>query len=417
MLLSSIVRILDVRGRVVGAGFAVSQKHVVTCTFIVAAGWEVSEDLQTPLASPVLLETALESGKTLTARVTHWQPANEEVFAILELEQPLDHLQPAHLMAADEFWGHHFRAFGFPHGYNDGVWIRGELQGMLQSSGWVQFDTSGSTVFSKGARGFGGTAVWDEQLAGVVGMIVAAEASGNTGFLLPISKIAAAWPEFSKNVAKEFFEPLNKPQTSGTQPRAGGSGKLGSPESIEIHAQIANTAFVGSEQSGSTGLDIDPYGSVVVIGPGASRVVTKLPQEAAYERIATAADAVRRQIEKIYEQGRSQSEQWSRFSLIAAIFGFLVVLGGVAAMLIGNTPVGLITSAAGVIPEVAAALFFQQAKEANKRVDEIREKLLEAEGIHRAIELSLTTDEATQNRLKEAIISQILGLPPKDKQR
>ncbi len=138
------------------------------------------------------------------------------------------------------------------------------------------------------------------------------------------------------------------------------------------------------------------------------------PKDAAYERIANAANATRKQLEQIYEQGREQAKQWSLFSLIAAILGFLVILGGIIAVLTINTAVGLITSAAGLIPEVAAALFFQQARDANKRVDSISDKLLEVDKVYRAIEIVLTVDDASQNRLKETIMLRILGLSDKE---
>ena len=137
------------------------------------------------------------------------------------------------------------------------------------------------------------------------------------------------------------------------------------------------------------------------------------PTNAAYDRIANAANATRTQLERIYEQGREQAKQWSLFSLIAAIVGFLVMLAGIIAVLMINTTVGLVTSAAGFIPAVVAALFFQQARDANKRVDSISDKLLETDKVHLAIEIALTVKNASQDHLKEAIISQILNLPNK----
>lgn len=138
------------------------------------------------------------------------------------------------------------------------------------------------------------------------------------------------------------------------------------------------------------------------------------PKDAAHERIAAAANATHQQLERIYEQGREQAKQWSLFSLIAAILGFLVILGGIVAVLMVSTAIGVITSVAGLIPEVAAALFFQQARDANKRVDTISDKLLEVDKIHRAIEIALTVDDASQDRLKETILLRILGLSEKE---
>lgn len=138
------------------------------------------------------------------------------------------------------------------------------------------------------------------------------------------------------------------------------------------------------------------------------------PKDAAYDRIASDANATRRQLEQFNEQARGQAKQWSQFSLIAAILGFLVILGGIIAVLTLNTTAGLITSVAGLIPEVAAALFFQQAKDANARIDNITDKLLKIENIHRAIEIALTVDDSSQNHIKETIILQMLNVHDKE---
>ena len=152
-------------------------------------------------------------------------------------------------------------------------------------------------------------------------------------------------------------------------------------------------------------------GNVVVVEPKSSAVVAEVPKQDAYERIAGAATATRQQLAQIYEQSRQQAADWTRFSLGAAALGFLLVLGGILAMLLGNTTVGLFTTAASLIPEIAAGLFFQQAREANRRVDESQKKLLEAEGMHRAIELAMTIDdEDARDQLKGTIILRALGL-------
>lgn len=158
--------------------------------------------------------------------------------------------------------------------------------------------------------------------------------------------------------------------------------------------------------------DIDQDQQIVETVQKLASLVT--PKDAAYHRIATAANATRRQLERIYEQGREQARQWSLFSLIAAIAGFLVIIGGIVAVLTLSTAVGVITAIAGLIPEVAAALLFQQARDANRRVDAISDKLLEIDKIHRAIEIVLTVDDDAQDRLKETIVLRLLGLSGKE---
>lgn len=176
--------------------------------------------------------------------------------------------------------------------------------------------------------------------------------------------------------------------------------------------RISGDAVVGDKIVGPARVGVEAdSGNVVVLKPDASAVVVEVSKQAAYERIAGAANITRQQLAQIYEQNRQQAADWTRFSLGAAVLGFLIVLGGIVAMLLGNTTVGLVTTAASLIPEVAAGLFFQQARGANRRVDGNQKKLLEVEGIHRAIELAMTIDdEDARDRLKGTIILEALGL-------
>jgi hypothetical protein len=140
-------------------------------------------------------------------------------------------------------------------------------------------------------------------------------------------------------------------------------------------------------------------------------VVREIPTSIAFERIAAAATLTLRQLERNYEQARNQANNWSRISLIAAGIGFLMVLAGIVQLLLGNTTVGIVTSVSGIVPEIAAALFFNQVKDANARVDAYHKNLLEAEAVHRAIELCETIeDNHAKERLKETVIKQVLGV-------
>jgi hypothetical protein len=88
-------------------------------------------------------------------------------------------------VTADDLWSHPFRAFGFPAAHDQGVWVSGRLRGR-QAAGWVQMDG----VAAAGYRvepGFSGTPVWDDDLDGVVGMAVAAEARPEVRGRLPHS--------------------------------------------------------------------------------------------------------------------------------------------------------------------------------------------------------------------------------------
>ncbi|AJE85281.1 hypothetical protein SLNWT_4905 [Streptomyces albus] len=97
------------------------------------------------------------------------------------------------LVDAEELWGHPVRAFGLPAGRPGGVWHAGVLRGR-QADGWVQADLVGEGY--PVSRGFSGGLVWDERLAGVVGMVAVAE-SGQppVSYLIPTAQLLAARPE------------------------------------------------------------------------------------------------------------------------------------------------------------------------------------------------------------------------------
>jgi hypothetical protein len=85
--------------------------------------------------------------------------------------------------------------FGFPLAYEDGVWPSGVLRAR-NAAGWVQIeDVKQTGCFVR--PGFSGAPVWDEELGGVVGMIVAAdiEPGVRAAFLVPTDVVARLCPE------------------------------------------------------------------------------------------------------------------------------------------------------------------------------------------------------------------------------
>ncbi|MFB2983639.1 pentapeptide repeat-containing protein [Microseira sp. BLCC-F43] len=202
---SSLVRIYSNRGSVIGAGFLVSQKRILTCAHVVADALGIDRktvempDQKVSLDFPILAAKQL-----LTARVIFWRPVNPDEFAEdiagLELENSApDAARPAQLVTSEELWGHRFRVLGFPAGQHNGVWASGELRGKL-ASGWVQLED----VKQGGYRlepGFSGAPIWDEQLQGVAGMAVANETKRpetKAAFIIPANVLIKAWPELGE---------------------------------------------------------------------------------------------------------------------------------------------------------------------------------------------------------------------------
>src|SRR5205085_4240300 len=136
------------------------------------------------------LDFPLVAPRTLfTATVVQWHPPLSDGradIAGLELHgEPPAGAEVVRFAPAEDMWEHPFRAFGFPAGYDDGVWATGRLLGR-QATNWILIEdvkTEGFAVM----QGFSGGPVWDTHLQGVVGMVVAASrrAETKTAFVIP----------------------------------------------------------------------------------------------------------------------------------------------------------------------------------------------------------------------------------------
>ncbi|MBG1244289.1 GUN4 domain-containing protein [Nostoc sp. NZL] len=194
LLESSIVRIFSNNSKVTGAGFLVSQRHILTCAHVVCDSLGIN---RTTIEKPdelITLDFPLVATKQyLKAKVVFWQPVNPyaevEDIVGLELESnPPQKVQSAKLIKLDNLWGHSFRVFGFPAGQSNGVWASGVLRGR-GANGWVQLEDLKQSGYKLEA-GFSGAPIWDEELQGVVGMAVAAEMKRpetKVAFMIPMA--------------------------------------------------------------------------------------------------------------------------------------------------------------------------------------------------------------------------------------
>jgi len=201
---SAIIRIRTPDGRVVGTGFLVTGRHILTCAHVVTGALGMPGDAQ--VEKPGFSEKTrflvqldfplLAPESILTARVSHWQPA-VDVAGLELITAPLAESKPVRLVTADDLWGHSFRALGFPAGYEQGVWASGVLRGR-QADGWLQVEDTKQTGYLI-APGFSGGPVWDDVLGGVVGMIVAADTDEKVkaAFLIPTDVLAETLPDLA----------------------------------------------------------------------------------------------------------------------------------------------------------------------------------------------------------------------------
>ena len=196
---SSIVRICSANGVVVGAGFLVGERQVLTCAHVVAGALGLADDAPEKPRAPVYLDFPRTAPRKLvTARLVLWRPpradGGDDIAGLELIGDPPHGAQAAPLAQVEDLWEHSFRAFGFPRGQDSGVWATGRLLGR-QVTNWVQIEDVKETGFSV-EPGFSGTPVWDSQVEAVVGMVVAAERRMNlkTAFAIPVDVLASSWP-------------------------------------------------------------------------------------------------------------------------------------------------------------------------------------------------------------------------------
>ncbi|MBD2774569.1 AAA-like domain-containing protein [Iningainema tapete] len=201
----SVVRIYSNSGKVVGAGFLVSQKYILTCAHVVADALGLSRTIVEKPSQAVSLDFPLVAAKQFfTAKVIFWQPVNPDEFAEdiagLELESsPPEAATHAQLVKSEDLWGHNFQVLGFPSKQSNGVWASGELRAPI-ANGWVQIEDVKQQGYAL-EPGFSGAPIWDCELEGVVGMAVAAEINrqnAKAAFMIPTKVLYEAWSELGK---------------------------------------------------------------------------------------------------------------------------------------------------------------------------------------------------------------------------
>ncbi|MEV0892271.1 serine protease [Promicromonospora sp. MEB111] len=187
------VRIRDASGKIHGAGFLVEPDLVCTCAHVVqdVLGLEETDGRVPRLPVPVEL---MITGERRVGRVVAWVPGKEAVervsveelahngiqdlrvpaemdgddIAVLRLEEGYEGADVVRLASPRSVYGHTYRTFGFPEGYDTGQSSQGEFRS-ADSLGRVQMNTGAQEEPITG--GYSGAAVWDAEAGAVVGMV------------------------------------------------------------------------------------------------------------------------------------------------------------------------------------------------------------------------------------------------------
>ncbi|UBF27484.1 serine protease [Kovacikia minuta CCNUW1] len=206
---SAIARIYQ-GNAVVGAGFLISDRQLLTCAHVVTVALGLPQNTQEIPSGAIELDFPLvAAGQRKRAIVKFWQPVNPsqlgEDIAGLELEDTShEAVQPVRLLKTSDYWGHPFRIFGFPKGHDEGVWASGVLRDQ-RANGWIQIEDIKAAGYQV-EPGFSGALVWDESLQGVVGMAVAAEKrreNVKAAFMIPTSVLSSAWSDVEQRISSQ----------------------------------------------------------------------------------------------------------------------------------------------------------------------------------------------------------------------
>lgn len=205
LLERSLVRIFSQNtSSVIGAGFLISKRHILTCAHVVRAALGSTQETSMPSLPVKVQFPFLSSSNRLDAKVVLWSLPSEEGnddMAVLEILQdaPPDVI-PARLVDAEKAIPLDFKAYGFPEGYPNGIWALGVLRGKV-ATGRIQIEDYRQTGYFI-ESGFSGTAVWSDIFGGVMGMVVSADTdrSTRTAFMIPTQRLK----EFIQDTIPEF---------------------------------------------------------------------------------------------------------------------------------------------------------------------------------------------------------------------
>jgi len=194
---TAIVRLLTTSPSVVGTGFFVGNRYILTCAHVVNDALGIADTTDDMPTAIIRLDFPfVAKGEYLTAKVIAWYPvANDNIsdIAILKLlEDAIPNNCQSILTLKNHKLGHSFQAYGFPRGYdNRSIFTQGIIKAGL-ADGTVQIQEC------KIEQGFSGGPVWDEQEEAVVGMIVEVDTQDSSlAFFIPTNILRQAWPQLN----------------------------------------------------------------------------------------------------------------------------------------------------------------------------------------------------------------------------
>ncbi len=212
---TSTVRIYNNSGEVIGSGFMISPKIVLTCASLIRVALGLTHSGDTPKQSVFLDFPFVKPDFRLEANVIFWNPepnrhvldwkAESATAGLLLKTDPPEGATHTPLLVSEKLLGHPFRALGFPRQFESGVWASGVL---LEEVGgnYIQVE---SFIGGQIQFGFSGAPVWDDKLGGIVGIIESVMQSADKtskkdyAYLIPSTILIKIWAGLNIAHSKE----------------------------------------------------------------------------------------------------------------------------------------------------------------------------------------------------------------------
>jgi hypothetical protein len=219
-----------------GSGFLIANGIVCTCTHVLCAEYEEIPSGAYTINFPFV------DGRQSTAELSYWLPIGNKGgdVAFLAVEQA--GAQVELLLDTNSIIGTPCEVYGFPQGFDLGVWASSCVVGNKDARGWFEITTEREHSRSV-KRGFSGAPVWDKVRQGIIGMIVAVDndPSMRVGFMIPTESLAHAHPN-GLPVAGSSTIGLIGPQSSTRFSLA--AERLKSPELIVRYLEHLNATRI-----------------------------------------------------------------------------------------------------------------------------------------------------------------------------
>ncbi|HRJ53459.1 MAG TPA: trypsin-like peptidase domain-containing protein [Candidatus Thiothrix moscowensis] len=195
----AIAQFLNTDGsRAIGTGFAVTSRHVLTCTHVIAA--VLGQDARLPIPSGTVLTVHFPLNPQLpplTLRVHTTFPCVDqpnihtlEDISLLEVEGITTMPHAPRQVLPDS--GHHGQVF-HTYGFNrqGGSWFNGQCAGVV-AEGWIQLQVDNAS--DESLNGLSGAPVWNTQANAITGMLVAKRRGNLRSYMIPMARLIRALP-------------------------------------------------------------------------------------------------------------------------------------------------------------------------------------------------------------------------------